>query len=174
LRGLRSWVGFRQAGVDYVRPERAFGRSTHSFLKNFWWARKAIYSFTFLPIELLGYLAAILTLLSLGASVLVGVDALGHPELPLGTSAVLVAVAFFGSLNLLAMTILGEYLIKIFEETKHRPKFIRKAIRYADQHFATAEEIDNFVRQRTQATASRQASRTNVGVGRPGEVGDAN
>src|SRR5688500_8392246 len=47
LRGLRAWVGFTQTGVDYVRPKRAFGRSTHSFAKNLWWARKGIFSFTF-------------------------------------------------------------------------------------------------------------------------------
>ena len=51
LRGLRAWVGFQQTGVDYVRPKRAFGRSTHSFLKNVWWARKGIFSFTFVPID---------------------------------------------------------------------------------------------------------------------------
>jgi dolichol-phosphate mannosyltransferase len=38
LRGLRAWVGFTQTGVDYVRPKRVFGRSTHSWLKNVWWA----------------------------------------------------------------------------------------------------------------------------------------
>ena len=46
LRGLRAWVGFVQTGVDYVRPKRAFGRSTHTWLKNLWWARKAFFSFT--------------------------------------------------------------------------------------------------------------------------------
>jgi len=54
LRGLRAWVGFKQIGVDYVRPERVFGRSTHSWLKNLWWAKKGIFSFSFMPIEFLG------------------------------------------------------------------------------------------------------------------------
>ena len=63
LRGLRAWVGFKQTGVDYFRPERAFGRSTHSRLKNLWWAKKAIFSFSFVPIELLGYAGAVLTAL---------------------------------------------------------------------------------------------------------------
>ena len=55
LRGLRAWVGFKQTGVDYVRPERAFGRSTHGRLKNLWWAKKAIFSFSFVPLEILSY-----------------------------------------------------------------------------------------------------------------------
>ena len=45
LRGLRAWVGFRQTGVPYTRPERMFGRTTNSLLKNLGWARKAIFSF---------------------------------------------------------------------------------------------------------------------------------
>src|SRR5690349_1008195 len=64
LRGLRAWVGFRQTGVDYLRPERPFGRSTHSRLKNLWWAKKAIFSFSFLPIELLSSLGLTMTVLS--------------------------------------------------------------------------------------------------------------
>jgi len=64
LRGLRAWVGFRQTGVDYVRPKRAFGRSTHGWLKNVWWAKKGIFSFSFVPIELLGYAGGTMTVLS--------------------------------------------------------------------------------------------------------------
>jgi dolichol-phosphate mannosyltransferase len=153
LRGLRAWVGFRQTGVDYVRPRRAFGSSTHGFLKNFWWARKAIFSFTFLPIELLGYAAAALVLLSTGAVVHHAIDVLRHPEIPHGVTTVGVLVAFFGSLNLLAVVVVGEYLIKVFEEAKRRPKFIRRAIRYGNQHLTTAEEIDRFVRTRSQSAA---------------------
>lgn len=156
LRGLRAWVGFTQTGVDYVRPKRAFGRSTHSRLKNVWWARKAIFSFTFVPIELLGYLAAIMTALSFCALGYQIVDILRRPELPHGTSTIIVLIAFFGSLNLLGIATLGEYLIKIFEEAKRRPKFIRKAIRHGAEHFVTAAEMDGFLRRRSQSTASRR------------------
>jgi dolichol-phosphate mannosyltransferase len=148
LRGLRAWVGFVQTGVDYVRPKRPFGRSTHTWLKNVWWARKAIFSFTFVPIELLGYLAASLTLLSFCALVYQGIDMLRRPEVPHGSSTIALFVAFFGSLNLLAVTIVGEYLIKIVEETKRRPKFIRKSIRYGREHFDTAQGIHDFVQRR--------------------------
>jgi dolichol-phosphate mannosyltransferase len=153
LRGLRAWVGFRQTGIDYVRPRRAFGSSTHGRLKNVWWARKAIFSFTFVPIELLGYLAGVLTLLSLAAGIYLLVDVARHPELPHGTAGIVVAVTFVGSLNLLAVATLGEYLIKIVEETKRRPKFIRKAIRQGAQHFTTTREIDGFTRRKAQRTA---------------------
>ena len=51
LRGLRAWVGFRQTGVPYVRPERMFGTTTNNLLKNIAWARKGIFSFSYLPLE---------------------------------------------------------------------------------------------------------------------------
>src|SRR5688572_10605383 len=157
LRGLRAWVGFVQTGVDYVRPQRAFGRSTHSFLKNVWWARKGIFSFTFLPIELLGYAALAMATSSFGALVYLLVDTLRHPDTSHGISAVIAMIVFVGSLNLLAVTIVGEYLIKIFEEVKRRPKFIRKAIRCGAEHYVTAAEIDDFVQRRTHATGSGQS-----------------
>ncbi|NBV51023.1 NAD-dependent epimerase/dehydratase family protein, partial [bacterium] len=50
LRGLRAWVGFKQTGVPYERPERMFGRTTNSFSKNIWWAKKAIFSFSMKPL----------------------------------------------------------------------------------------------------------------------------
>jgi dolichol-phosphate mannosyltransferase len=156
LRGLRAWIGFTQTGVDYVRPQRAFGRSTHSFLKNVWWARKGIFSFTFVPIELLGYFATSMTALSFGALVYQVVDMLRQPAVPHGIATVIVVIAFFGSLNLLAITLLGEYLIKIFEETKRRPKFIRKAIRWGAQHFSTPAEMERFLQRQPHDTASRQ------------------
>ena len=149
LRGLRAWVGFVQTGVDYVRPKRAFGRSTHTWLKNLWWARKAIFSFSFFPIELLGYLAAALTTLSVCALVYQGVDILRRPEVSHGTSTIVLVVALFGSLNLLAVTIVGEYVIKIVEETKRRPKFIRKAIRYGREHLETSAAIEGFLERRS-------------------------
>src|SRR4051794_8506243 len=125
LRGLRAWVGFKQTGVDYVRPERAFGRSTHSRLKNLWWAKKAIFSFSFAPVEVLSYAGAVLTVLAFVALLYELVESRLHPEIPHGIATIVVLVVFFGSLNLLAIGVVGEYLIRTFEEVKRRPKFIR-------------------------------------------------
>ncbi len=154
LRGLRAWVGFTQTGVDYVRPARAFGRSTHGRLKNLWWAKKGIFSFTFVPIELLGYAAAVMATLSFFALVYQVVNVLRRPGVPHGIPTVIVLIVFFGSLQLLAIALIGEYLIKIFEEAKRRPKFIRKAIRHGGERLSTAAAIDGFVRGRSRATAS--------------------
>jgi polyisoprenyl-phosphate glycosyltransferase len=157
LRGLRAWVGFTQTGVDYVRPKRVFGRSTHSFMKNVWWARKGIFSFSFVPIEILGYAAATMTTLSFGALIYRLVDALRRPEVAHGVSTIIVLIVFFGSLNLLAVALVGEYLIKVFEEVKRRPKFIRKAIRRGSQHLTSAADIADFVRKRSERSMSQPA-----------------
>ncbi len=148
LRGLRAWVGFRQTGVDYVRPARAFGRSTHGWLKNVWWAKKAIFSFSFLPLELLGYAGALMTALSLLAVAYQLVDWLRRPELPHAGHAIIALVAFFGSLNLLAIAVVGEYLGKVLEESKRRPRFIRKAICQGGKSFASPREIAIFLGSR--------------------------
>jgi dolichol-phosphate mannosyltransferase len=148
LRGLRAWVGFKQTGVDYLRPQRAFGRSTHNWLKNVWWAKKAIFSFSTLPIEMLGYAAFLMTTLSFLGVVYELIDRLRRPEIPHGTSTIIVLILFFGSLNLLAISLVGEYVMKTVEEAKRRPKFIRKAIRHGGRMFATAAEIEGFVRER--------------------------
>ena len=55
VRGLRAWVGFRQTGVPYVRPERPFGRSTNSLLRNLGWARKAVISFSYAPLDFITF-----------------------------------------------------------------------------------------------------------------------
>ena len=55
VRGLRAWVGFKQIGVSYHRPERIFGKTTNNLFSNFRWARKGIFSFSNVPIEFIIY-----------------------------------------------------------------------------------------------------------------------
>jgi polyisoprenyl-phosphate glycosyltransferase len=126
LRGIRAFVGFKQTGVDYVRPERMFGRSTNSLLKNFGWAKKGIFSFSNVPLNMLTY--AGLVLFFAGSAVALGqlVMRLAFPNLaPKGLSTVIILVVLLGSINLLAISVIGEYISKIFEEVKSRPPFIR-------------------------------------------------
>jgi len=128
LRGLRAWVGFKQVGVPYTRPERMFGITTNNWRKNIGWARKAIFSFSYVPLELLTYLGWTLTTLSLIAIITqIVLYFMGSP-VPHGITTIVVLILFFGGVNMLAISILGEYLGKILEEVKKRPKFIRKRI----------------------------------------------
>ncbi|HET6281912.1 MAG TPA: glycosyltransferase family 2 protein, partial [Polyangia bacterium] len=69
MRGLRAWTGFRQTGVPYVRPERMFGRSTNSLLANLRWAKKGIFSFSYIPLELIAFGALGVSLLAVVAMI---------------------------------------------------------------------------------------------------------
>lgn len=128
LRGLRAWVGFKQTGVDYVRPERMFGVTTNNWRKNIGWARKAIFSFSYVPLELLTYIGTLLTIISFLAIVAQVISYFVSPGAPHGITMIIVLILFFGGLNMLAVAVLGEYQAKILEEAKKRPKFIRKNI----------------------------------------------
>ncbi|PSL28465.1 NAD-dependent epimerase/dehydratase family protein [Dyadobacter jiangsuensis] len=148
LRGLRAWVGFKQTGVPYVRPERMFGVSTNNWTKNIWWAKKAIFSFSFAPLELMSYAGFGLTALSiLGIVWQILAKFFFFPDTPRGLSTVIILIVFFGGLTILGISFLGEYITKIFEETKKRPKYIRTRIRRGPKAYKTADEIRALVKQ---------------------------
>lgn len=128
LRGLRAWVGFKQTGVDYRRPERMFGVTTNNWRKNIAWARKAIFSFSYVPLELLTFIGVALTGLSFIAILIQIILYFKDPNIPHGIPTVICLILFFGGVQMLAIAILGEYQGKILEEAKKRPKFIRKNI----------------------------------------------
>lgn len=128
MRGLRAWVGFKQTGVDYVRPERMFGVTTNNWRKNLAWARKAIFSFSYVPLELMTYLGWALTILSFIGIIIQIILYFAIPGNPHGVTTIIVLILFFGGLQMLGISVLGEYQAKILEESKRRPKFIRKNI----------------------------------------------
>lgn len=128
LRGVRAFVGFRQTGVDYVRPERMFGVTTNNLLKNLNWAKIGILSFSNVPLNLL---TATSLLLVLVITLMVGyviISKLLWPDMaPHGITTLMLMIMFFGSINLLAVSLIGEYIAKIFYETKQRPLFVRRS-----------------------------------------------
>ena len=128
IRGMRAWIGFKQTGIPYHRPERMFGITTNNLLKNIRWARKGIFSFSYEPLELVFYLAMIVSSVSLFA-IFVYIYLYFHsPDAPRGTSTIVILILFFSSIQLISLSIIGEYLGRIFEEVKNRPKFIIKEI----------------------------------------------
>lgn len=138
LRGVRAFVGFRQTGVDYVRPERMFGITTNSLLKNIGWAKKGILSFSNTPLNILSFAGTVLFIISILLGIVQIASRILFPELaPRGVTTMLLIILFFGSVNLFAIGIVGEYIAKIFEEVKQRPLFIRK-------HLIRDGELRNF------------------------------
>lgn len=129
LRGLRAYVGFKQVGVDYVRPERMFGVSTNDWVKNIGWAKKAIFSFSRMPLHMLTALGGLACLGTVGLAIVSMFIRFLFPEsVPKGVTFISLLVMFFGSFSILGIGLLGEYIGKIFEETKARPAFIRHSL----------------------------------------------
>jgi dolichol-phosphate mannosyltransferase len=125
IRGLRAWVGFRQTGVPFRRPERMFGRSTNSLLKNLGWARRAIISFSYAPLDFIMALALVVVGASFAALVAQIILKLAFPaSAPAGISTLIVLVLFIGGIQLLCLSIIGSYLAHMYEEVKARPAYI--------------------------------------------------
>ena len=123
IRGLRLWVGFKQVGVEYERDERFSGYTKISFLRYFYWAKKAIVNFSYKPLEYISCLAV-------GSAVLTTVFAAFHlyayfmHGAPRGFMTLLLVVMTIGTVQLLCLSVIAEYLIRIFDEVKGRPSYI--------------------------------------------------
>jgi dolichol-phosphate mannosyltransferase len=129
MRGLRAWVGFRQVGVPYVRPERTFGVTTNSMLKNLGWARRAIISFSYVPLDLMMWLALVTVALAGSGLVAQVVLHFADPSLaPKGFTTVIVVILFVSGVQLLCTSIVASYLAHMYEETKRRPSYIVESI----------------------------------------------
>jgi polyisoprenyl-phosphate glycosyltransferase len=124
IRGLRAWTGFKQTGVPYVRPPRMFGRSTNNLLSNIRWARKGIFSFSYLPLEFISVAAAAVAALSLVAIILQIIGRILDPKVPQGVSTIIVVCLFLGAVQLVSLAFIAEYLAKVFEEVKGRPRYV--------------------------------------------------
>jgi dolichol-phosphate mannosyltransferase len=128
LRGLRAWVGFKQTGVPYIRAKRMYGKTTNSLLKNFSWAMKGIFSFTYVPLELITFIGIVTFVLAVIGIIVQIISRILLPNTPQGVTTIIVIVLFIGAVQLLSISIIGQYIGKIFEEVKQRPKYIVKSI----------------------------------------------
>jgi dolichol-phosphate mannosyltransferase len=129
VRGLRAWVGFRQTGVPYLRPARPYGETTNSLRRNVGWARRAIVSFSYAPLNLIAWLALITVGLSIVAAIATIVLRIVDPHVaPRGITTVIVVVLFIGGIQLICLSIVGSYLAHIYEEVKRRPAYIVESI----------------------------------------------
>jgi len=129
LRGLRAYVGFKQTGVDYFRPKRMFGESTNNLFKNLEWAKRGIFSFSNTPLKLLTAGGILLLALSLVLGIALAFLRLWNPGIaPRGATTLLLFLLFFGAINLFAVGLVGEYVAKIMEEVKGRPRLIRAGL----------------------------------------------
>ena len=124
LRGMRSWVGFRQTGLPVERAGRHSGRSKYSLMRLLKLAFDGIFAFSIVPIRaaaLFGvfvmFLSSLFVLYSLYAKIFL-------QKSPQGFTALIVAVTFLSGSVLFFLGVIGEYVGRIYEETKARPHYI--------------------------------------------------
>src|SRR5262245_53311189 len=124
IRGLRSWVGFRQTGVEVPREARFAGRPKYTFRRLLRLALDGFFSLSYRPLQLASLLgwgvSAIALLLAFGLVVLKVVH--GIPLL--GWTSLMVGVLFLGGVQLICLGIVGEYIARIYDETKGRPPYV--------------------------------------------------
>lgn len=124
IRGLRSWVGFRQTAVYFEREPRFAGEVKYTFRKSFRLAVNSLVSFSIVPLRLSTYLGLFSALMALGMVGLVFYWRLYQPASRLtGLAAIVIAILFLGSVQLICIGILGEYIGRIYEEVKGRPLY---------------------------------------------------
>lgn len=126
VRCLRAFVGFKQIGIPYVRQARIHGQSTESFFKGLWWAKQIILNFSFQPLLWISYLGFSVTIMSVLFIILNLLLVLVFNQRAPGVPTVLIATLFLGGVQLLSLSVIAEYLAKIFLEVKARPRFIIK------------------------------------------------
>ncbi len=124
MRGMSSWVGYRQTGIEYVRAERFAGETKYPLKKMIRFALDGITSFSYLPLQLATYAGFIIAAISvLGILVTVALRLSGSQAF-YGQATTLVMVLFLGGIQLISLGIIGEYLGRIYDEVKKRPLYI--------------------------------------------------
>ncbi len=124
LRGMRSWVGFRQTGVEVERAERHSGRSKYSVMRLMKLAFDGIFAFSIVPIRAAALFGAFVMFLSTLYVAYSLYAKLFLQKSPQGFTALIVAVTFLSGIVLFFLGVIGEYVGRIYEETKQRPLYL--------------------------------------------------
>lgn len=128
MKGLLSWVGFPTTVVEYTRAERSIGKSKFNFWKLVNLALEGITSFSSVPLRFWSYLGGTVALISFIFAMKIILSKLILDNPVPGYSSLMVAILFLGGIQLIGIGVLGEYIGRIYKESKHRPRYIIKSI----------------------------------------------
>jgi glycosyltransferase involved in cell wall biosynthesis len=129
VRGMVSWLGFSQVAVPYRREARVAGVTKFSFFKMLRFALDGIFSFSIVPLRVATWTGFITSFLAILGIVLVSLEHfLGVEGLVKGWTSTMFAVLFIGGVQLICMGIIGEYIGRIYGESKHRPLYVVREI----------------------------------------------
>jgi dolichol-phosphate mannosyltransferase len=130
IRGMTSWVGFKQTPVSYVREERHWGVTKYPLKKMIAFALDAITSFSYFPLQVMVYVSAILGILALLAIPIVAILRLAvGPDFFGGQATTIVLLLLLSSFQLFFLFILGQYVARIYDEARGRPLYVLASTR---------------------------------------------
>jgi polyisoprenyl-phosphate glycosyltransferase len=124
MKGIFAWVGFRTVMLDYARAPRAAGKSKFSGLTLWNFALEGFTSFSTLPLKVWTYLGAASAFATFLYAFYIVIRTVVSGDSVPGYASLFVAVLFFGSVQLISVGLLGEYIGRIYMETKHRPSYL--------------------------------------------------
>jgi polyisoprenyl-phosphate glycosyltransferase len=124
LRGMRSWIGFRQYGYEYDRGERQEGDSKYSIKKRIEIGLNGIFNFSKVPIRFMYWLGFLSILLSILYTLLLLYLRFTSHVLPDGYITLIFAISFFSGVQLIMLALIGEYVFRIHNQVRQRPLFI--------------------------------------------------
>jgi glycosyltransferase involved in cell wall biosynthesis len=127
-KALFPWTGFRSVDISYDRPERSSGASTWNMRRLVSYALDGIFSFSVLPLRIWIGVGTVISLISLVYALVLVISTLQHGIDVPGYASLIVAVLFLGGVQLIGIGILGEYIGRIFEESKRRPPYLVRRI----------------------------------------------
>ncbi len=123
MKGLFAWVGFKVTSVSYERPERQAGVSKFNFWRLWNFALEGITSFSHVPLRMASYMGFVVSLVTFLYALKIIFDTLIYGNAVKGYPSLMVAILFFAGVQLMALGIIGEYLGRLYEESKQRPLY---------------------------------------------------
>ncbi len=124
IRGLRSWVGFKQKGLEYERAKRFGGKSSYTFKKLLNLAFSGYFSFSSIPLKFASFSGILFSLMGFLGAVYLVIMKLAFGITLTGWTSIMVTMLFMGGIQLLTVGIIGEYLSLVFNEVRRRPGYI--------------------------------------------------
>ncbi|MGG0723475.1 glycosyltransferase family 2 protein [Bacillus mycoides] len=145
IRGMMSWIGFRQTYVEYERDERFAGETKYPLKKMIKFASDGIIAFSTKPLRIVMSLGLLSVLISIAVLLYTITVKIIGKDIQTGWASIMVAITFFSGIQLLGLGIVGQYIARIYDESKNRPIYIVKETINVDQ--------ENTLQQKEKASA---------------------
>ena len=139
VRGIRSWVGLRQVGVPFERHARYAGTSKYTVGRLMLLALDGLISFSYVPLRIITFLGLSVSLLSMLMAIFFFVKKLLYGLNPPGYASIIVSIFFLAGIQLITLGVIGEYVGRIFEESKRRPMYVLRCVPRFDNAYFDAQ-----------------------------------